>query len=301
MAFIIIAIFLLPGVASAQEKGGGLMLLQQGIEHYKVSDFQNSLIRFRGILSDPAAASYNGDAYFWIAKSNLALGRYEEAEKNLEHFLKTFPDNPFYAEGLYEKGRLLFLQGEFETSLQALQSFISAYPDSPYLANAYYWSGESLFSLGDLSSAERMFTIVVSRFPTSFRVEAARYRISTIELKYREEELLKLLKWSHEEYLKALEEFKKRETTYEEAVTAFQRKIAALTAQDLHGEIVKLTERVRVLEAELNQAKTTIQEKTSAPQENLENRLKAAAIKEEALLLKELYLDKLIKTAEGKP
>jgi hypothetical protein len=146
-----------------------------------------------------------------------------------------------------------------------------------------------------------MFSTVVSQYPTSFRVEAAKYRISTIELKYREEELLKLLKWSHEEYLKALEEFKRRETTYEEAITAFQRKIAALTAQDFHGEIIRLTERVRVLEAELNQAKAAVQEKIDAPRGNLENRLKAVALKEEALLLKEYYLDKLIKAAEGKP
>ena len=240
----------------AQEKNLGLEILQKGIDQYKQSDFQNALIHFREILSNPTYRSLQGDSYFWIAKSNLSLNRLDEASKNLEIFLKDYQDNPFYPEGVYEKGRLLFLQGEYESSLQVLQSFLSAYPDSPYVANSYYWAGEALFALGNLEAAERMFNTVVTQYPTSFRNEAARYRLALIGMKYREEELLKLLKWSHEEYLNALEEFNRRETTYAEALGAYQRRISALTTRDFQSEIIKLTEQVRVLEAELKRTKT---------------------------------------------
>ncbi len=307
----------------AQEKDAGLDIIQKGVDQYKQSDFQNALIHFREILSNPAYRNFHGDSYFWIAKANISLSRYDEASKNLEIFLKNHQDNAFYPEGVYEKGRLLFLQGEYESSLQVLQSFLSAYPDSPYVANAYYWAGESLFALGNMEAAERMFNTVVSQYPTSFRNEAARYRLSLIGMKYREEELLKLLKWSHEEYLKALEEFNRRETMYTEAMGAYQRRISALTTRDFQAEIVKLNEQNRVLEAELKQARTEADyaktEKAgleealkakdkalpgvshgkaaagaaSSSDEQAENRRKVLSIKEEALNLKEFYLGRV--------
>jgi len=308
-----------------------LEILQKGIDQYKQSDFQSALIHFREILSNPAYRSFQGDSYFWIAKANISLSRLDEAAKNLEIFLKNHQDNAFYPEGVYEKGRLLFLQGEYESSLQVLQSFLSAYPDSPYVANAYYWAGESLFAMGNLEAAERMFNTVVSQYPTSFRNESARYRLSLIGMKYREEELLKLLKWSHEEYLKALEEFNRRETMYTEAMGAYQRRISALTTRDFQAEIVKLSEQNRVLEAELKQAKTEAEavrmEKAgleeamkakdkvapgisqgkpstgavTSADEQVDNRRKVLSIKEEALKLKEFYLGRVQAEAKKVP
>lgn len=326
-------IFGLSGLVFCGAEEKGTQYLQKGIEDFKQSDFQGALIRFREILADPAEEKLFGDAYFWIAKSSLALSRFEDASKNLEHFLKNYPGNSFYSEGLYEKGRLLYLQGEYESSIVLLQRFIDSYPNSPYTANAYYWAGESLFSLGHLGTAEKMFRFVIKQYPTSYRVEAAKYKLSLIELKAKEEELLKLLQWSHEEHLKALEEFQKRESVYEEAIDAYQRKISLLTSKDFQGEVLRLSEKVRVLEAELTQARLTesalrtekstlenilgrLRSDSVAPvgisagpaaavdaatlkAEELENRAAAVKLKEEALALKEEYLKKLKQEMEN--
>jgi TolA-binding protein len=320
--------FLILGIpfAGAETGFNGDSFLQEGIEAFRASDFQTALYRFREILSDPRGKMFQGDAYFWIARSYLALGSLNEASKHLEYFLVHFKENPYYMEALYEKGRLLYLQNEYSASLEHFYRFLKQYPDSPYGANAYYWIGESLFALGRFREAEKVFQYVVTQFPASFRVEAARFKLEVIQLKYREEELLKLLKWSHEEYLKALEEFQKREAVYADSIKAYQRKIALLSSSDFQGELLKLSERVRLLESELARAQKN-EERLTVEKATLENTLlrfksagnvspvgiaegspDAAAIKnlldllevkQEALALKEAYLEKLRKEILG--
>jgi TolA-binding protein len=221
----------------------------------------------------------------------------------------------------------LYLQRQYEECIQHLDRFLKKYPDSPYGANAYYWIGESAFSLGRLKEAEKIFHFVVSQFPTSFRAEAARYRLDIIRLKYREEELMKLLQWSHEEHLKALEEFQRREAVYLETIQTYQRRVALLSSQDYQGEILKLSEQVRALENELSQVRKSeqtlkvekatlenalmklrvegtdtkggIESSGGADATVLKNLLELLQVKQEALALKEEYLQKLKKEVVG--
>ncbi len=292
-------------ILAAQDADPGLREIRQGIDFYKISNFSAALGKFTSVLKNPAFKSAHGDAFFWSAKSAAALGRYDEAAKNIEHFLKNFPRNPYFPEGLYEKGRLLHLQGEHEAAIVVLQDFLAAYPDSEYAANAYYWMGESLFALGEFKSAERMFSTVTTRYPTSFRAEAARFRAELIGLKYREEELLKLLKWSHEEHLKALEESGKNETAYAEALKAYQQKLSALQVKDSESEVLRLTEKVNALEEQLRTARNPTDAATTGGTsavsgEDWSGRVKVLEAKAEALKLKEYYLERLIKEYEGK-
>ncbi len=320
-------ILLTASLTGADSAPRGDILLKEGIEAFQQADYQVAMYRFREILANPQERNFHGDAYFWIARTYMALSRLEEASKHLEYFLDKYPDNPYIMEGMYEKGRLLFLQRQFSECIEHLDRFLKKYPDSPYGANAYYWIGEAAFSLGRLKEAEKIFHFVVTQFPASFRVEAARYRLDIIKLKYREEELMKLLQWSHEEHLKALEEFQKREAVYLETIKTYQRRIALLSTQDFQGEILKLSEQVRALENELSQARKN-EETLKVEKATLENALMklrvespsmkggiessgitdAAAIKnllellqvkQEALALKEEYLQKLKKEIIG--
>jgi hypothetical protein len=69
---------------------------------------------------------------------------------------------------------------------------------------------------------------VVEKYPQSAKFEASSYRIALIDQKKIENELLKLLKWSHEESLKTVEEYQRRERTYEQAIIAYQKRIAEM-------------------------------------------------------------------------
>ena len=298
----------------------GDAVLRDGIALFKESLFSNALRTFREILLDPELGEYTGDAYFWISKSYMALKQYEDAERNLEFFLTNFTDHAFYPESVYQKGRLLFLQQNPEGTIQVLGGFLERYPESPFVPNAYFWIGESLFTLGHLNDAQVIFERIIRDYPKSFKVEAARYRNSIIDFKKRETELLKLLKWSHEESLKAVEEFHRREKDYEQAIVAYQRRLAQYEREDQTNLIQELEQQRNDLETELNLSvtanedlertlsstleelallrdQTGVSETTSVAIERKEQLL---LLKEQALAVQESLVDQLASQRESR-
>jgi len=213
---------------SAQQAEGGRDALQKGLTSFQNAQYSDALHEFQGIILNPAYTVVQGDAYFWVSLSYMALGRLNDAEKNLEFFLLNYPDNANVPEASYQKGRLLYLQGEYNKAIQVLYAFIQSYKTNPFVGNAYYWIGESLYSLGHFDEAKKVFQVVIQSYATSFKVEAAQYKVSLIDLQNREIELLRLLKWSHEEALQAQQEYQLREHAYQQALIAYQRKIAEL-------------------------------------------------------------------------
>jgi TolA-binding protein len=300
-AAIIVLLLLSQAAAFAQDSDPARRILEEGLDNFRNGRYEQAMVTFRELLSLPDAESYRGDAYFWIARSALAAGRLEAAAENLEFFLQNFPEHRFVPEARYQKGRLLYLQEDYQQSIQALEAFIDEYPDSRFLPNAYYWIGESLYALGQFDAAAQVFRTVTEEFPDSYRAEAADYRLSVIELSRREESLLKLLRWSHQEYLNAVDEFEQREKTYEEALTEYRERLRRLATGDFRAEIDRLSERVSELETRLAERERLIEDLRgrigtgAAPSAEgvspLEQRLMAA--KEEALELKAFYLNRL--------
>ncbi|MFW6293598.1 MAG: tetratricopeptide repeat protein, partial [Spirochaetota bacterium] len=163
-------------------------------------------------------------------------------------------------EARYQRSRVFHLRGEHETAIERFTRFVDDYPDSDFYPNALYWTGESLFSLGRLDEAERLFAEVTDSYPASFRAEAARYRLDIIELSRRENELLTLLQWSHEEYLSALETFQQRERSFQEALRSYRTRLAGLATEDFQAEIAALNERIAQLETSLAERDARINE-----------------------------------------
>ncbi len=243
---LIVTFVLVAGPAAAQDE-----VIQGGIDAFRRSDYTSAILRFREALLEASDFDVEATAYFWLAKSALALNRLGEAERNLEYYLQTFPDHEFSVEARYQRGRLLYLQEDYQAAIQALSQFVDRYPESPFVANAIYWSGESLFKLGRLDEARELFETVVRDFSTSFRVEAARYRVAIIDLSFRERELLRLLQWSHEEYLQAVEQFERRERAYRETIASYQDRLQNAATEDFREEIVRLSTQVRTLQETL--------------------------------------------------
>ncbi len=282
---------LLPFYLAAQNSGE--MLLSRAKTTFGQGMYDEALRLFRNVILNSDYSEYHGESYFWIAKSYMALGQYENASENLEFFLSEYPDSAYYEEGLYQRGRLHFLQGNYESAIQILEDFITGYPKSSYAANAHFWIGESLYALGHFDEALELFETVVSNYPRSFKIEAARYRVSLIELKEREQELLKLLRWSHEEYLRALEQFDRKEREYEQAIIAYQKKIREYEAGGSEDPQVaslqqQVTDLQRVVESYKNRIARLESEGVSASQTSSDATL--LELKEQALELKAYYL-----------
>jgi TolA-binding protein len=276
---------------SAQEPNA----LNNGLQAFKNGKYEEAIQAFQAVINDPTAAAQKPDAYLLMAKSSVALGKLDDADKSLEFYLANFSGARDYPEALYQKGRLLFLQEQYEQAIQVLQQFITTYPASPFVSYGWFWVGESLYNLGHVDDAQKVYQKVLTDFPTSVKVEAAQYKISLIDLQKKEIELTQLLKWSHEELLQSLEDFQHREKTYEQAIEVYQNKLVGENADqdqktiaDLRAELAKKTAEAQDLSARLGQLGSgpTQQDRLA----DIERRERLLAIKEQALALKEKYL-----------
>jgi len=202
----------------------GMTLFEKGKIYYSNGKYLEALYFFNELI-DENLADYSGDAYFWSAKSYLAAGEIENAEKNLEYFLLNFPRNPSYSEGFYYKGRILYIQKEYEKSLELFNRFIRSNPFSPFVSNAYFWIGDCLYNTGHFDEALDVYKKVVNDYPSGYKLEAAQYKISLIEYRFREEELLRLIRWSHEESMRTIEDHRNREKNYLQTIEAYQKRI----------------------------------------------------------------------------
>ena len=254
---IIVIMLLSTASVTAQEPASSL---RSGIDLFRNSNFSDALRSFRDVILDPSVEEQHADAYYWIARCYLAMEDLDNAEKALEFYLLNYPDHSRYPEAYYQKGRLLYLQQEYEKSIRVLYDFIDSYPENPFLSNGYFWIGENLFSLGALEDAKRVFSLIPEKYPSSFKVEAARYRISLIDLKEREEVLLDMIQMSHEEYIKVLEDFQMRERTYKQALDIYQNKLADAATADKDGIISSLRSSLSESESEVESLKKEVLE-----------------------------------------
>ena len=105
---------------------------------------------------------------------------------------------------------------------------------------------QSLLALGRLDEAAAVFVELLNLYPASVKREAARFRQNEISLMYRERELLDLLKWSHEEYLRDAEDFYRRESellnVYKDISLSGQQELNKGWLLEIKGRLLSLQE-----------------------------------------------------------
>ena len=201
-----------------------------GLDLFKEGEYEKSSRLFKTVLFDINSNKLHGNSAYWLSRTYLEMGHYPAAADIMDEFLLNYPGNEFNMDGRYYKGRLLFLEGEYDTCIQYFSSFITVYSiRNPYKASSLFWIGESLYNMGRFEEAEEIYLQILQDYPASVKVEASTYKLSLIEYKYREEELLKLLQWSHEEFLKSSSEYEKKEKEFNLALKVYQDKLKELT------------------------------------------------------------------------
>ena len=255
--FFVLLLIILFGVQSisAQEAPAGLAA---GLREFQAGRFGSALAEFQKASAASSGTEFEAYANFWVARSFMALTRYDEASDAFDLFLNSFESHPYSEEAAYQRARLFYIGEQYEAAVQRFNEFQMNYPGSDFSANALYWTGESLFSLGLLTESRRFFEEVAEKYPTSYRVEAARYRQDIIDLELRENELLTLLQWSHEEYLASLDEFRQKELAYQDALRSYRQRLSTLAVEDFREEIELLGARVAELESTLANRETEI-------------------------------------------
>lgn len=195
--------------------------ISSGLDAYTRSDWSSAIFAFQKAMS--ASKNTLDEPLYWLIMTNASARNYPAALSDAATFLKRFPNSPKAAEVIYQQGRISCLSAKHEQSINILYGFLRRYPNHRQAASAYYWIGENLYRVGRLKEARTIFSRVIIDYPSSSKVEASRYKIALIDQTSTQDELLKLLKVSHEELLRLSEESEKNKRAYEQTIAAYQR------------------------------------------------------------------------------
>lgn len=250
-------------VSPATQTSGAAEDLRRGIELFANARYSEALPIFDSLLLDPRSGSLRAEGAYWSAMTLLASGDPAGAEKVIESFLVSFPGHERMPDMIYHKARAAFLLKDYERSISGFQAYMSAFPQGEHVPAAIFWSAECLYSLGRLPDADKLYRMIGERYPNSVKAEAARYRLNLIQFKYREDELLTLLKWSHEESLRIIEDFQRREKAYEQALEVYQKRYGE-AKRGVAQTQASLEEQVASLKLAMDDLARRLQEKDAA-------------------------------------
>ena len=200
--------------------------LKRGVDLYRESRWKDAVLELRGAQAEAANTRQRSEALYWIALAELSDSDYESALKTMDALENSGGSRTI--DIAYHRGRAYYYLGYYEEAIILLNEYATktGEDEKARISSAYYWIGESLFALGQFDRARFFFQTITEQYPESVKYEASSYRISLINQKKVETELLALLKWSHEESLKTIEEYRRRERTYDQALNSYQRQIA---------------------------------------------------------------------------
>ena len=204
-------------------------ILLPGLEAYSREDWDAAILYFKKISVDRNTAS--DDALYWLIMSEMSAADYKSALTDSNTFLAKYKDSKRIPDVNYQKGRALYQLRQYDDTIKLLYAFVKDYPEHKLVSSALYWIAEALFNTKNYERATLFYTMIVDDYKDSPKYEASFYRLSLIKQKEREEELLELLKVTHEEALRAAEEYERKSQKYEQAILAYQNRIKELEAQ----------------------------------------------------------------------
>jgi tetratricopeptide (TPR) repeat protein len=204
--------------------------LREGIRLYGEGRWRDAAVELRRAQAESADPEQQAEALYWIALSELSAGDYESSLRDMDELARIHPAGPRRAEMPYHRGRAYYYLGRYDEAVIILKNYTDTVGEGEGMRKsaALYWIGECLYALGRLDEARDLFTLITEQYPQSAKYEASTYRIDLINQKKIEIELLALLKWSHEESLRIIEEYQRRERSYDQALIAYQKRISDL-------------------------------------------------------------------------
>lgn len=209
---------------------------QQGVALYGQGKWIDAAVKFQEAERAAVTGDERAEAVYWLCLAQEASGDFEGAIRNLTVLEQINGGASRKVEIPYLKGRAFYSLGRYDEAIVLLKDYADRTPadSADAIARksaALYWTGECLFALGQLDAAQDVFFMITQQYPQSVKYEASVYRIALIYQKKVEQELLELLRQSHEEALKTIEEYQRRERSYTQALVMYQKRIAALEAR----------------------------------------------------------------------
>jgi TolA-binding protein len=250
-------LLLIAGVIFAQERPQYSQFFDYGTNLYHASRWMDAAAQFR---SAQEIADNTGDwseALYWLILAELAASDYGSALRDMDLLERRAPGSARSKDIVYHRARAYYNLGYFEDALVTFKRYNDNAKDDDYLrkAAAFFWMGECLYSMGQLEKAEEFYNWIITQYPGSPKYEMSSYRIDLIKQKKIEQELLTLLRWSHEESLRTNEDYQRRIRAYEQALDFYQKRVAELSSDtrvvDLENMNAEYQDKLASAEAEV--------------------------------------------------
>ncbi len=184
---------------------------------------EDAIILFREISLSSDNEDITMESYYWLGLAFINTGKYKLAENNLEYYLRIYgKKSAHYVDAFYQRGVNFFLLEKYMESIDILDTFIKRYPENRMVSNSYYWLGECFYVLGRFDDAILYFTLVTEKYPATPKYEASVFKLRLIEHKKTELVLQNIIKWSNEQYLSSVNQFKINELSLLQALESLK-------------------------------------------------------------------------------
>ncbi|MCM0083352.1 PEP-CTERM system TPR-repeat protein PrsT [Geomonas sp. Red32] len=145
-------------------------LYTEGVKQLNASNPSGAVVYFKSALEKDG--NFN-DARYQLARAYLALGKYEQAEKE---FSKVLTQNPSREEAILELARVLNLEGKGSEGAKLAEGYLAKHPDHP---EALEILGTSYLVLSRYQEAEGFLSRAIAAGQGSARIALASLKLAT--------------------------------------------------------------------------------------------------------------------------
>lgn len=106
--------------------------------------------------------------------------QYADGRRQLEEFLKKYPQHDLHANAMYWIGEALYGEKEYERAILQFQDVIQKYSNHPKAAAAMFKQALSFKALGDNQNAKTTFQKLITSYPKSPEAEKAKEEVAKL-------------------------------------------------------------------------------------------------------------------------
>ncbi len=135
--------------------------------------------------SGSATAGPNGkmdrEGAYAFAYKEFKEGKYEEARRDFQKFLDTYPKAEYSDNAQFWLGECYYVEGKYEKAILEYEKVIKNFANSEKVPHAYLKQGLSFLKLKDKASAKLILQQVIKDYPNTNQARIARARLAEIK------------------------------------------------------------------------------------------------------------------------
>lgn len=148
-------------------------LLKRGLAYNNIQVYEEAIRDYKRILSEYSDTPAAKDALLGLQTTLEIAGRAEEMSDILSDYKRKNPQSTDTERIEFTTAKGLYADGKYPQAIKALQNFIRDYPNSPSSSEARYLGAESYYRNNDLSNALKLFNVVIGEGNERFAPKAA--------------------------------------------------------------------------------------------------------------------------------